>query len=85
MIVPNYNPRPKDKKDKEGEPIGISAGTSIEIRQTQGGTTTRLGHLQYVVDGKDDIAVFQLFCGMLIGLAVVAIIVLVMLMLRAVI
>lgn len=85
MIVPNYNPRPKDKKDKEGEPIGISAGTSIEIRQTQGGTTTRLGHLQYVVDGKDDIAVFQLFCGMLIGLAVVAIIILVMLMLRAVI
>ena len=72
MTVPNYTPQPKDKKNKEGEPISISAGTSIEIKKTQGGETTRLGHLKYVVEGKDDEGVYRAVVGLLFGLSLIA-------------
>ena len=72
MTVPNYTPQPKDKKNKEGEPISISAGTSIEIKKTQGGETTRLGHLKYVVEGKDDEGGYRAFIGLLFGLSLIA-------------
>lgn len=72
MTVPNYTPQPKDKKNKEGEPISISAGTSIEIKKTQGGETTRLGHLKYVVEGKDDEGGYRAVVGLLFGLSLIA-------------
>lgn len=85
MTVPNYTPQPKVGKRKEGAPINITAGTSIEIKRKQGGETTRLGHLKYVAEGKDDVAGFQLFCGLLIAISIIVIIMLVILMIRAVI
>jgi len=72
MTVPNYTPQPKDKKNKEGEPISISAGTSIEIKKMQGGETTRLGHLKYVVEGKDDEGGYRAVVGLLFGLSLIA-------------
>ena len=83
MTVPNYTPKPKDKKDKEGEPIGISAGTSIEIKKMQGGESTRLGHLKYVVEGKDDEGGFHLFCGLLMTLCIAVMVLLLILIIKA--
>ena len=82
MTVPNYTPKPKDKKEKEGEPIGISAGTSIEIKKMQGGESTRLGHLKYVVEGKDDEGGYRLFIGLLMAAAAIAFILLLWWMIR---
>ena len=65
MTVPNYTPQPKEKKSKAGPPVSISSGTSIEIKKTIGSETTRLGHLKYVVEGKDDEGGFRLFIGLL--------------------
>ena len=84
MTVPNYTPRPKEKKNKEGEPISISAGTSIEIKKTQGGETTRLGHLKYVVEGKDDEGGFHLLCGLLMTLCTAIIVLLLALIIKAI-
>ena len=82
MTVPNYTPKPKDKKNKEGEPISITAGTSIEIKKMQGGETTRLGHLKYVVEGKDDEGGYRAFVGLLFALTLLAFLALLWQMIR---
>ncbi len=65
MIVPNHIPRPKDKKGKEGEPVGITAGTSIEIKKQQGSESIRAGHLKYVNDGRDNEGGYRFVIGLL--------------------
>ena len=56
MTIPGYTPPPKDinQKTSIGKPIDIPNGTAIEIKATQGGETTRLGHVKYLVEGKDE-------------------------------
>ena len=84
MVVPNYTPKDKGKKDtKNNEPIIISSGTSIEIKRTQAGETTRLGHLRFIVQGKDDEGGYRFFVGLLLFLAVVGIIALTVLLIRS--
>ena len=82
MTVPNYMPRPKDLKKKEGEPISISSGTSIEIKKIQGSITTTLGHLKYVINGNDDEKGFQIFIFLLIIIDFVALVTLTFLLLN---
>lgn len=69
MVVPNYVPEPKDGRKKEGKPIGLTAGTSMEIKKTDGGRTTRLGHLKFVHEGKDDEGGYRVFIGLLLCLS----------------
>ena len=54
MTIPGYTPPPKDinQKTSIGKPIDIPNGTAIEIKATQGGETTRLGHVKYLVEEK---------------------------------
>ena len=69
MTIPGYTPPPKDQDKKTttmSKPIDISTGTAIEIKKSQSGTTTRLGHLTYSVEGKDDIGGYRFFIGLLI-------------------
>ena len=81
MIVPNYTHNPNEKTG----PISISSGISIEIKQTQAGTTTRLGHITYIIkDGKDDEGGYRLFIGLLLTAAIVAFITLIYLLVRSV-
>ena len=81
MIVPNYTPKPKEKGKKTNEPISISSGISIEIKKTQAGATTRLGHITYIVeDGKDDESGYRLFISIVMVAAIVAFISLVALL-----
>jgi hypothetical protein len=85
MTIPMYNPQPQDKdKKKKREPIPISAGTSIEIKKTQGGETTRLGHVKYVVEGKDDEGGYRFFIGLLMVLSIVSFVALVIMLLRGI-
>lgn len=66
MTIPNYlPPRDPGKADKH-ERIPLSSGSSMEIKKVQGGKTTRLGHLKYVVEGKDSEGGFRFFVGLLI-------------------
>ena len=82
MIVPNYVPKVKDKKKKKGEPIYISTGTSIEIKKTQGSTTTTLGHLKFINNGKDDEGGFKLFLIILIIIDIIILGILTVLMIN---
>lgn len=84
MTIPLYNPRLRDQK-KNAEPIPITAGTSIEIKKTQGGETTRLGHLMYVVEGKDDEGGYRFFIVLLMVLSILAFITLALILIRSVI
>ena len=69
MVVPNFIPEPKEGRKKEGKPIGLTAGTSMEIKKTDGGRTTRLGHLKFVHEGKDDEGGYRVFIGLLLCLS----------------
>lgn len=81
MIVPNYTPRPKGDRKKTEEPISISSGISIEIKKTQAGATTRLGHITYVVEeGKDDESGYRIFISLFMIAAILAFITLVVLL-----
>ena len=85
MTIPGYTPPPKDQDKKTtstDKPIDISAGTAIEIKKTQSGTTTRLGHLTYSVEGKDDIGGYRLFIVLLMLVDIAFICVLLFLMLK---
>lgn len=82
MIVPNYVPKPKVKKEKTGEPIPFNSGTSIEIKIPQGTTAVRAGHLKYVVKDKDDEAGFNTFIGILMVLSILSLIALAILLIR---
>ena len=83
MTVPNYTPQPANGRKKAGQPISISAGTSIEIKKTIGSETTRLGHLKYVVAGQNDEGGFRLLIGIFIGVCLIAIVIMGVLMIRA--
>lgn len=87
MVIPNYTPKINSKKGqrsiKDEEPIGISSGTSIEIKNVQAGETTRLGHLKFIVQGKDDEGGYRFFIGLLLFLAVIAFIVLLGLLVKS--
>ena len=84
MSVPNYNPRPKEEREKKEQPISISSGISIEIKNTQAGATTTLGHLTFVIaKGKDDIGGYRLFIGLLMAAAIAAFITLVVLLINS--
>lgn len=87
MVVPNYRPNNNDNKKergkKNGNPIGISSGTSIEIKKSQAGVTTRLGHLRFIVQGQDDEGGYRFFVGVLLFLAVLAFIALAILLFRS--
>ena len=84
MSVPNYNPRSKEEREKKEQPISISSGISIEIKNTQAGATTTLGHLTFVIaEGKDDIGGYRLFVGLLMAAAIAAFITLVVLLINS--
>ena len=87
MVIPNYTPKVNSKKGQRGmkdeEPIGISSGTSIEIKNVQAGETTRLGHLKFIVQGKDDEGGYRFFIGLLLFLAVIAFILLLGLLIKS--
>ena len=72
MSVPNYVPRSADDKKGKNNPISISVGTSIAIKRTQAATTTTLGHLKLVSEGKDDEGGFRAFIAVLIILGFLA-------------
>jgi hypothetical protein len=72
MSVPNYVPRPANDKKGKNDPISISVGTSIAIKRTQAATTTTLGHLKLVSEGKDDEGGFRAFIAVLIILGFLA-------------
>lgn len=84
MTIPLYNPRLGGNDKKTKEPIGISAGTAIEIKKTQGGESTRLGHVLYVVEGKDDVGGYRLFIGLLMALSIVSFMALVIMLIRGI-
>jgi hypothetical protein len=69
MTIPNYVPQPKDKDKKKMDPISISKDAAVEIKKTEGGETTTLGHVKYVAEGKDDVGGYRFFVGMLIVMA----------------
>jgi hypothetical protein len=84
MTVPMYNPQPQDKdKSKEREPIPIYAGTAIEIKKTQGGETTCLGHVKYNVQGKDNVDGYRFFIGLLMLLVTIGVGVIVFTMIKS--
>ena len=84
MVVPNYTPKGDNKRSRKDEdPIGISSGNSIEIKKTQAGETTRLGHLKFIAEGKDDEGGFRVFIGLLLFVAVVAFITLSVLLIKS--
>lgn len=84
MVVPNYTPKGDNKRSRKDEnPIGISSGNSIEIKKTQAGETTRLGHLKFIAEGKDDEGGFRVFIGLLLFAAVVAFFTLLVLLIRS--
>lgn len=72
MVVPNYIPQREHNKKKDDNSIGISSGTSIEIKNTQAGETTRLGHIKFIVQGKDDEGGYRLFLSIVLVVAVLA-------------
>ena len=87
MTIPGYTPPPKDPNGKTtttGKPIDISAGTAIEIKAMQGGAATRLGHVTYSVEGKDDIGGYRFFIGLLMVLSIVAFIALTFMLIRGI-
>ena len=86
MTIPGYTPPPKDQNQKTttGKPIDISASTDVEIKTTQAGATTRLGHVTYSVEGKDDVGGYRFFIVLLMVLDIVSICVLLFLMLKIV-
>lgn len=85
MIVPNYTPAPDGKPGKKSEPIGLNAGTSMEIKGTSGAGTTRQGHLKFITEGRDNEGGFKLFLGILIALAAVVFAILLIEMLKGLI
>ena len=87
MTIPGYTPPPKDQDKKTtttGKPIGISAGTAIEIKTTQGSTASRLGHVTYFVEGKDDIGGYRFFIGLLMILSILTFIVLTFMLIKGI-
>lgn len=84
MIVPNYTPQPNGRKGKDGQPISISSGLSIEIKTQQGYSSARAGHLKYVAAGKDDEAGYRFFLGILMALSIVSFITLVFLLIKGI-
>ena len=85
MTIPMYNPQAEDKtKKKKREPIGIQSGTAIEIKKNQGGESTRLGHVTYVVEGKDDVGGYRFFIGLTMALSILSFIALVIMLIRGI-
>lgn len=77
MTIPNYVPSAKKGKVNKNEKISIPSGSQIEFKRVQGGSTTRLGHVKFVNEGKDTeggfrtiVALLMAGCICLIGLMV---------------
>jgi len=67
MTIPNYIPNPQnDKRKGHNDPISVSTGTSIEIKQTQNIEVTRIGHLKFVTEGNDNEGGFRFFIVLLL-------------------
>lgn len=70
MTIPSYTPSAGKGKVNKHERINVTSGSSIEIKQIQGGSITRLGHLKFVNEGKDDEGGFRFFIGLLIAVCI---------------
>jgi hypothetical protein len=70
MTIPNHVPSAQKGKGNKHGRISVSSGSQIEIKQVQGGSTTRLGHLKYVNEGKDTEGGFSTFVALLMTVCI---------------
>ena len=83
MTIPNYSTAmDRAATGKQKKLIDFSSGTAIEIKKTDGHGTTRLGHLHFIVQRKDDERGFRILILLLMLLTMAIIVLLTILLIR---
>ena len=83
MTIPNYSAAmDRTATGKQRKLIDFSSGTAIEIKKTDGHGTTRLGHLHFIVQRKDDERGFRILILLVMLLTMAIIVLLTILLLR---